>query len=192
MSPRLNEIIASGADVVLVSQGLDHIMRPLANHLGVERILCNRLDFRDGIATGRLLDPVIRPRGPFAKLTGRQPNGQVSRAILLRSLGYTKNPELVDGAIHSAQRPSPQVSIPVVHFAKTNGAAHDGLPFSVRDSLRGKHILLIGATGFIGKVWLANLLTDLPEIGRVYLLVRRLKRRPRSLVSARDGGIRRL
>ena len=54
--------------MVLVSQGLDHIMRPLANHLGVERILCNRLDFRDGIATGRLLDPVIRPRGPFAKL----------------------------------------------------------------------------------------------------------------------------
>ena len=46
--PRLKEIIASGADVVLVSQGLDHIMRPLANHLGVERILCNRLDFRDG------------------------------------------------------------------------------------------------------------------------------------------------
>ena len=35
------------------------------------------------------------------------------------------------------------------------------LPFSVRDSLRGKNILLIGATGFIGKVWLANLLTDL-------------------------------
>ena len=70
--------------------------------------------------------------------------------------------EIVDGAIQPAQRPSPQVSIPVVHFAKTNGAAHNGLPFSVRDSLRGKNILLIGATGFIGKVWLANLLTDLP------------------------------
>ena len=44
---RLKESIASGADVVLVSQGLEHIMRPLANHLGVERILCNRLDFRE-------------------------------------------------------------------------------------------------------------------------------------------------
>ena len=42
----------------------------------------------------------------------------------------------------------------------------------MRDSLRGKNILLIGATGFIGKVWLANLLTDLPEIGRIYLLIR--------------------
>ena len=42
----------------------------------------------------------------------------------------------------------------------------------IRQTLAGKHILLIGATGFIGKVWLANLLTDLPEIGRIYLLVR--------------------
>src|ERR1700726_1730415 len=31
---QLKEIISSGADVVLVSQGLEHIMRPLANHLG--------------------------------------------------------------------------------------------------------------------------------------------------------------
>ena len=85
--------MAAGADVVLVSQGLDHIMRPLANYLGVERILCNRLDFRDGRATGRLIDPVIRPRGAFAKITGRQPNGRVSRDILLRSLGFTRNPE---------------------------------------------------------------------------------------------------
>ena len=36
----------------------------------------------------------------------------------------------------------------------------------MRESLRGKQILLIGGTGFIGKVWLANLLTELPEIGR--------------------------
>ncbi|MGH9709631.1 MAG: SDR family oxidoreductase, partial [Candidatus Acidiferrales bacterium] len=44
---------------------------------------------------------------------------------------------------------------------------------SVRQSLRGKQILLAGATGFIGKVWLANLLMDVPEIGKVYVLVRR-------------------
>src|SRR5271170_7965560 len=81
---RLKEIIASGADVVLVSQGLDHIMRPLANHLGVERILCNRLDFRDGLATGRLLDPVIRPRGAFVKLRAYQPDGRISRERLLK------------------------------------------------------------------------------------------------------------
>ena len=55
-----------------------------------------------------------------------------------------------------------------MHYESRNGRP----VFSVRAALRGKNILLIGATGFIGKVWLANLLTDLPEIGRIYLLVR--------------------
>jgi hypothetical protein len=176
----LQEVMKSGAEIVLVSQGLDHIMRPLANHLGVRRILCNRLDFRDGISTGRLLDPVIRPRGAFAKLTGRQPNGRVSREILLRSLGYSKNSGIVDSAIQSARRPSPKIPIPTVHFeslahSARSASSNGGAPLSVRDSLRGKHILLIGATGFIGKVWLSSLLTDLPEIGKIYLLVRRNK-----------------
>ena len=38
-------------------------------------LLANRLEFRDGIATGRLLDPVIRPRGALARITGLSPNG---------------------------------------------------------------------------------------------------------------------
>ena len=42
----------------------------------------------------------------------------------------------------------------------------------MRETLASKHILLIGATGFIGKVWLAKLLNDLPEIGKIYLLIR--------------------
>jgi len=172
---QLEAAMASGADVILVSQGLDHIMRPLANHLGVDHILCNRLDFRNGIATGRLIDPVIRPRGAFAKLTGRQPNGKVTREILLRSLGLTKNPGIVDDAIQSAQRPSPKVVVPIVHLALQNGKSSNGAALSVRNALHGKNILLIGATGFIGKVWLTNLLTDLPEIGKIYLLVRRNK-----------------
>ena len=35
----LERVVASGAEVVLVSQGLDHVMRPLAHHLGVRLIL---------------------------------------------------------------------------------------------------------------------------------------------------------
>ncbi len=81
----LNQAIASGSDIILVSQGLDHIMRPLAKHLGVKHIIANRLDFRDGQATGRLLDPVIRPRGLFARFTGGQPNGRVDAKISLRA-----------------------------------------------------------------------------------------------------------
>jgi hypothetical protein len=164
---KLRQVQATGADVVLVSQGLDHIMRPLARHLGVERIISNRLDFRDGIATGRLLDPVIRPRGPLAKLR-EEPDGTVSRERLLRDLGFAKKPEALEQTIRTARRESPKVSVPVVEF---NGNKA-GASFSVRRASRGKQILLIGGTGFIGKVWLANLLTDLPEIGRVYLLIR--------------------
>ena len=164
----LGRVIASGADVVLVSQGLDHIMRPLANHLGVRRILSNRLDFRDGIATGRLLDPVIRPRGPFARLRTDRPDGTVARSKLLHDLGFAKKPEVLNETIRLAQRPSPRVNVPVVHFDSQNNRA----PLSVRGTLRGKQILLIGGTGFIGKVWLANLLTELPEIGRIHLLIR--------------------
>src|SRR5450759_905071 len=63
----LKALQATGVDVVLVSQGLEQVMRPLARHLGVRWIIANRLDFRDGVATGRLLSPVIRQRGIFAR-----------------------------------------------------------------------------------------------------------------------------
>ena len=165
---KLRDVMSSGGSVVLVSQGLDHIMRPLARHLGVDRILCNRLDFREGIATGRLLEPVIRPRGPLAKLRNDQPDGTVSKAKLLKDLGFAKKPEVLERTIRTAERAVPKIEMPVVRF-EPNG---NRTSFSVRHALRGKQILLIGGTGFIGKVWLANLLTDLPEIGRVYLLIR--------------------
>src|SRR5215467_2454064 len=48
---KLREAARSSGELVLVSQGLDHIMRPLAEYLGVERIVSNRLDFRECLAT---------------------------------------------------------------------------------------------------------------------------------------------
>jgi hypothetical protein len=171
---KLEETIASGARVVLVSQGLDHIMRPLAEYLNVGEIICNRLDFRDGMATGRLLDPVIRPRGPLARLSGNAPDGTRPRAKLLRDLGFHTRPNLLNEAIRPVRRRSSPVRLPVVHFDSRLSRA----PLSVRASLRGKNILFIGATGFIGKVWLASLLQDLPEIGRAYLLIRPQRSRP--------------
>ncbi|MCA9752351.1 MAG: SDR family oxidoreductase [Gemmatimonadetes bacterium] len=45
-------------------------------------------------------------------------------------------------------------------------------PWSVRDALAGQRILISGATGFIGKVWLAQLLSQLPELGGVTLMLR--------------------
>src|SRR5207237_9420185 len=84
---QLRELVESGAELVLVSQGLEHVMRPLARFLGVKWLVANRLEFRDGMATGRLLDPVVRPRGLFARITGEGPDGRQSTARWVRALG---------------------------------------------------------------------------------------------------------
>jgi len=165
---QLNQLLQTGAEVVLVSQGLDHVMRPLAEHLGVRYLLANRLEFRDGMATGRLLDPVIRPRGVLARITGLSPNGQVPLKQLGCDLGFPQPDELVS-AVTPARRPAPVTVRPALYFEPGKAVSR----LSVRESLAGKNVLLIGVTGFIGKVWLANTLMDLPEIGKIYLLVRR-------------------
>jgi len=169
----LKALANSGADVVLVSQGLDHVMRPLARHLGVKWIIANRLEFRDGIATGRLLDPVIRPRGAFARIVGAGPDGRRDPERLVRDLNL-QGVEALEPAVIPAERQIPVLERPIVRF---DGAAQSG-SFSVRAALRGKHVMLIGVTGFIGKVWLVNTLMDLPEVERIYLLIRRQKSNP--------------
>ena len=168
---RLRACVAEkGAEnVVLVSQGLDHVMRPLAQYLGVSHLVSNRLEFRNGIATGRLLDPVIRPRRPIAWAFQRSADGRVPTGRLLRNLGLTAHPERLKEAILPAERPKSQNHRALVVF---NGKKQSE-PFSVRQTLAGKNILLIGVTGFIGKVWLAQLLNEVPRIGKIYLLIRR-------------------
>src|SRR5215470_15322068 len=59
---RLRQAVRGGEPVVLVSQLLDHIVRPLANHFGIGSFISNCLEFRNGYATGRLLSPIVRPR----------------------------------------------------------------------------------------------------------------------------------
>ncbi|MBX7080987.1 MAG: SDR family oxidoreductase [Nannocystaceae bacterium] len=44
--------------------------------------------------------------------------------------------------------------------------------WSIRETLAGKRVLLTGASGFVGKVWLAMMLDRLPQIGRIYVLLR--------------------
>jgi Male sterility protein/haloacid dehalogenase-like hydrolase len=169
---RLKNLVSSGAEVVLVSQGLENVMRPLAQHLGVKWIIANRLDYRDGLATGRLLDPVIRPRGIFARVASSGPDGSRSAGRLAHDLGI--EPALLEPAVVPAKRLTPKIERPIVHFDTERAAG----PLSVRSALGGKSILLVGVTGFIGKVWLAHALMDLPEIGRIYLLIRRQKSNP--------------
>jgi HAD superfamily phosphoserine phosphatase-like hydrolase len=51
---------SEGLRIVLLADSIEHIVRPLAEHLGcVDDYVCNRLEFRNGLATGKLLEPVI-------------------------------------------------------------------------------------------------------------------------------------
>ncbi len=170
---QLKEVVDSGAQVVLVSQGLGHVMRPLAQHLGVSWVIANRLEFRDGIATGRLLEPVIRPRGLLAWITGAGPNGRRSAEQLVSDLDLV-GVEQLEAAVVPAERNVAPRERPIVTFE----TRRESRPLSVRKAFAGKHVMLVGVTGFIGKVWLANTLMDLPETGRIYLLVRRQKSNP--------------
>jgi HAD superfamily hydrolase (TIGR01490 family) len=50
---------AAGHEIVLVSGALDFILKLLADHVGGATTISNRLELKDGIATGKLLKPVI-------------------------------------------------------------------------------------------------------------------------------------
>jgi long-chain acyl-CoA synthetase len=161
--------VREGERVVLVGQLLENILRPLAHHLGVDSFLANRLEYRHGRATGRLLDPVVRPRGPLAWVASVSTEGRISTEKLLGQLGWSARPELLEKAIQSTARTRPSLKKPVAIF----GNAPRVERLSVRETLANRHILLIGVTGFIGKVWLVDLLEKLPMIGKITLLVRR-------------------
>jgi nucleoside-diphosphate-sugar epimerase len=51
-------------------------------------------------------------------------------------------------------------------------------PSNVLEGLRGKHVLITGTTGFLGKVVLEKLMRAVPDIGGIHLLIRGNKRHP--------------
>src|SRR5437879_661148 len=132
---KVKELLRTGVDVVLVSQGLDHVMRPLAQHLGVKRLVANRLEFRDGTATGRLLEPVIRPRGALARIGDKSPDGRRAPKTLARHLDISV--ETLRTAVIHAERPAAPLQRPIVHFDDRRQAAG----FSVRRAFAGKHVM---------------------------------------------------
>jgi len=49
-----------GHRIVLVSEGISFVVEALADYIkGVNHVLCNRLEFGNSVATGRLLPPVV-------------------------------------------------------------------------------------------------------------------------------------
>jgi thioester reductase-like protein len=167
-SEKLLEAVRAGERVVLVGQLLDHILRPLAAHYGIDSFIANRLEFRDGHATGRLLDPVVRPRGPFAWLTSGSIDGRIPEDKLIRQLGWSRKPAQLQSAVQTAARPVPP-GRSVALLGDVPRVGH----LSVAQTLANRNILLIGVTGFIGKVWLVDLLENVPQIGKITLLIRR-------------------
>ncbi|QQR89620.1 MAG: haloacid dehalogenase-like hydrolase [Myxococcales bacterium] len=68
IEPRLNaealahlqEVRRRVSHVVLISDSISEVMQSVAERVKADALLCNCLEYREGKATGRLLDPVIR------------------------------------------------------------------------------------------------------------------------------------
>ncbi|MFO0602544.1 MAG: HAD family phosphatase [Polyangiales bacterium] len=58
-----------GHEVVIISGALDFLMARLAKELGADDVIANKLEFLDGLATGRMLPPVVA--GPTKALLVR-------------------------------------------------------------------------------------------------------------------------
>jgi alcohol-forming fatty acyl-CoA reductase len=166
---KLIDAVREGERVVLVGQMLEQVMRPIAEYFAVSGFIANRLEFRDGVATGRLLDPVIRPRGPFAWLASGSADGRLTKDRLLWQLDWKRTPELLEKSTQPVERPRISAERAVQVLSGTPRVAR----LRVRETLAGKHLMLIGVTGFIGKVWLVDLLEKIPEIRKITLLIRR-------------------
>lgn len=61
---------AEGHEVVIVSGALDFLMARLARELGADDVIANRLEFSRGVATGRMIPPVVA--GPTKALLVRE------------------------------------------------------------------------------------------------------------------------
>lgn len=48
-----------GQRIVFISDNIDLVVKPLADQLGADDLVCNRLEIKKGKATGRLEDPVV-------------------------------------------------------------------------------------------------------------------------------------
>jgi long-chain acyl-CoA synthetase len=64
---------------------------------------------------------------------------------------------------------APRVRAPVMPVSRRR---RDLPPLDVTATLAGKRLLVVGGTGFLGKVMLGMLLKNFPDVGHIYLMVR--------------------
>ncbi|MBI4820746.1 MAG: HAD-IB family hydrolase [Deltaproteobacteria bacterium] len=48
-----------GLHQVIISGSLDFVVAPLVRHLGLDDLITNKLEFRRGVATGRIVPPIV-------------------------------------------------------------------------------------------------------------------------------------
>jgi len=75
-----------GLKQVLISGNMDIMVRPLAEHLGFDDMITNRLEFKNGKATGQLVPPVLAGANKARFL---QEYGRKHGIDLLDSYGYS-------------------------------------------------------------------------------------------------------
>lgn len=61
--PKAQQLIdctqSQGYRNVLVTGALDFTVRPIALHFGIDEVICNRMEFKNHVATGRVLAPLL-------------------------------------------------------------------------------------------------------------------------------------
>jgi len=55
----IDEARRAGCRIVLVSGALDFTIRPLARHLGADDVIANKMQYVGGVATGKVIPPII-------------------------------------------------------------------------------------------------------------------------------------
>lgn len=155
--------------VVLVGCSLEQVMRPFARFLVADAVIANRVDPRDEFNTGRLREPVVPPRRWLMRLISSATDGRIDQQRLCKLLGLRGREDRLESAIRPNRRVYEHRVNPYVLFDESRRIGR----LSVRESLKGKHVMLAGVTGFIGKVWFAQILSEVPDVGRIYLMIRK-------------------
>jgi HAD superfamily hydrolase (TIGR01490 family) len=122
---------SEGHDVVLVSGALDFLMERLATHLGATGWIANRLEYKDGYATGKLLRPIVA--GPEKARLVREwarERGHDLEACFAYSDSYSDVPMLSVVGHPCAVNPDLRLgklaatyAWPVIHLSKRSAAA---------------------------------------------------------------------
>jgi phosphoserine phosphatase len=86
----MREARRTGHRVVLICDGLQEVVEALAKHLRhVDDYICNRIEFRDGYATGKLLEPVVggHDSAAWARSYAQQHGIDLARSVVYAAHG---------------------------------------------------------------------------------------------------------